>query len=190
MGGTVMPGVYRVDGGVRRRVDIKAKKNSDSGVVKDQGYEPARLTLQGQIVSKEELAELESALKRIHPRKGAPKDPLIIVHPSANLLGVRAVMVVEVKAPQVSARAGLEIAIDVVEYAKPKPVKKKKPQPVGGGTRKLPGSSREMGELYRHPVSGQLVPWTGAPLPSADAQRFLQTNNTSQLSQLITLGDE
>ena len=50
MAGEVWPGIWTIDGaGVSRKIDVKRVKGSDQATIKDEGYNPAKITLNGTI---------------------------------------------------------------------------------------------------------------------------------------------
>ena len=92
-GGKVLPGVWDIDGSAERRVDVKTRKGQDGAIIKDEGYQNASVTLTGRFASKSDWDAMQEHLKVLHPRrKGAARDPLVLVHPAAAALGISASM--------------------------------------------------------------------------------------------------
>lgn len=180
IGSTVMPGVWSIEGSADRRVEVKAKKGEDGAVIKDQGYENAKLTLIGRLTTSEEHEQLQKALKEIHPRrKGAARDPLAIIHPAATLLGVDAVYVTSLAAVQLD-NGVLTQRIEVLEFTpQPKPAPKKlmwAPPPGGFGagigdvSRQVRGFAYESPSLVDHTHIGSERPsndvdWAALGIP-------------------------
>ncbi|HMI90092.1 MAG TPA: hypothetical protein VK509_01960, partial [Polyangiales bacterium] len=105
---------------------------------KDQGYSNADVTLVGRIFDKDQFDKLQKCLKEIHPRrKGAARDPLTIVHPALDCLGINTVYVVAIESPKLGEDGIVEIRIKCIEYVKPKPTKKKKPTPISADQRAM-----------------------------------------------------
>jgi hypothetical protein len=171
IGSTILPGIWSVDGEATRRVELKPRKGEDGAVIKDQGYENAKITLTGRMMTQPEYEELQVALKEIHPRrKGAARDPLTIIHPAITSLGVEAVYVTSIKTPTLDNGICTQV-IEVIEFtAQPKAAKKKLmwAPPYGGFGAGIGDISRQLrGQQYESP---SLVDHThiGSERPSAE----------------------
>lgn len=132
LGSFQLPGSWDVGGSCSRRIAVKTKKGADNAVTKDEGYQPGELTLRGRFISQADWTALQPALKEIHPRKkGANRDPLVIVHPSTAALGINTVYVTEISAPQIDEQGICEIEIKVLEWTpQTKALPGKKPAPI------------------------------------------------------------
>jgi len=172
IGTTVLPGVWSVDGSADRRIDVKPRKGQDGAVIKDEGYQNAKITLTGRMTTAEDYDALQVALKEIHPRrKGAARDPLSIVHPAITSLGVEAVYVTSIATPKIDNGICTQ-TIEVLEFTpqpKKKPIKRLMYVPPAGGfganifdiTRQRRGSAYTTPSLVDHTH-------IGSERPSAD----------------------
>lgn len=134
LGTFVMPGVWEITGGeCARQVDHKKTKDKDGARIKDLGLLPPRFTARGRMVSAEDWESLQQILPDINPRKkGGPKYPLSIFHPAVAVLGVSTIYVERIRPPEIHDGI-LEISIDMIEFAEPKPtnISKKPATPSG-----------------------------------------------------------
>lgn len=190
LGSTSLPGIWEVEGGVERRVDVKTQKGSDGANIKDEGYQNADVVLVGRMTERAQWEALEQALKEIHPRrKGAARDPLVLVHPAAAILGITAVYVIRIDAPTLN-NGVLEVRIGCLEWIpKPKPKAAKRPVPISkedqqrANRRFSLDSGYVRGRVLTLPNGQQKVD-LGIPPPRDSALDFLQDNPTSGLSEL------
>jgi hypothetical protein len=172
IGATVLPGVWELEGAASRNIDVKQTKGKDGAVLKDEGYENAKITLIGRLVSKDDYDALQLAIKDIHPRrKGAARDPVSINHPALTVLGIDAVYVTSIATPRLDSVGMLEQRIEVLEYTpQPKKLPKRKmtiEPPLGVG---LGAVSRQLrGSVYGGPSGIEHV-YTGYEPPSTDTQ--------------------
>lgn len=125
LGPSPLPGVWRVETAAVRKIDVKKAKGLDGERLKDEGYQNAQLVLTGKLVSLEAWALLQALLPTIHPKAmgkvGAPRSALGITHPTTQFLGIDAVYVTEIGAPQVD-NGICTVVIKALEYVKlPKP---------------------------------------------------------------------
>jgi hypothetical protein len=125
-----MPGVWTVDFGCRRPLDIKKPKGRDGARFRDEGYDPAPIQLVGQIQSEEDWAKLQTVMPKFRPRTlGRARTAIEIDHPSTALLSISLVYVVDIKAP-VFANGIMTVRIEVLEYVDaPKAVPKSSKPP-------------------------------------------------------------
>jgi hypothetical protein len=171
IGSTTFPGVWTIEGGVSRRLDVKTRKGQDGATIKDEGYENALITLTGRFESELDWEAILKGIKELHPRKkGAARDPLPIIHPSIASLGIEAVYVVSIKFPTIDGGILTQV-IEVLEYTpQPKPVPKRKQfvaGPLGVG---LGAVSRQLrGTVYGGPSGIEHV-YTGYEPPATDVQ--------------------
>ena len=94
LAGNTWPGLADVSGsGVKRRIDVKKTKGKDGAVLKDNGMDPAKLKINLRIWTAEQWSRFNELLPLIHPkRKGGSREPTEIIHPQANLLGIKAIL--------------------------------------------------------------------------------------------------
>jgi len=125
LGGTSIPGLWTVRGGLTRRLDVKVVRGSDRAYIKDQGYDPAKLELVGRLLTAEQWATMQALIPTIHPRRrGALRQPLAIYHPGTEYLGVSSVYVESIEAPSLQDGV-MHLTIRVLEWV-PKPEKRGK----------------------------------------------------------------
>jgi hypothetical protein len=126
LGDVVLPGVCMVSGfDAGQDVDVKKQKGSDGATLEDNGKDPAEGKIE--ILITEALwPAWQKIIPRIHPRApGASRAPREIIHPKPNILGIRDVYVKKIGIEGPTARGGMKIVLDVIEwFPKPKAVKK------------------------------------------------------------------
>jgi hypothetical protein len=140
LAGVGWPGVAEVSGaGCSRKIDVQKTKGEDGAALKDEGYEPARLTITLKIYSAQDWQRLQELLPLIHPRKkGGARTPIDICYPSVNLLGITQIYIDKIPIPaKPSAEDGiLVLELSAIEwFPEPQPVKK------GAGTGKPPDTA-------------------------------------------------
>jgi len=143
LGDEMWPGLAEISGaGVSRKIDVKKSKNTDGATIKDEGYQPAKLTITITIYSLRQYDELKRLLPMVHPkRKGGVRAPLEISHVQANLLGITQIYIDKIAPPKKPDRGkGLMVlSMSAIEWVPtPKPVKK-------GGAAGSPGNE---GKVY------------------------------------------
>ena len=131
LGPHVLPGTWMITGSSKRRIDVKTTRGSDGARFRDQGYEPAPLTLVGKMVGATDWNEMVRIGKLLQPRKrGKAMEPLAADHPTFTYLGITNVLVREVFAPVVDG-GQVTASISVLEWMpRPKPKPKPKDIPV------------------------------------------------------------
>lgn len=175
LGSNMLPGKWEVEGEAARKVDVKERKDQDGAIIKDQGYSNAEITLVGRIFDKDQFDKLQKALKEIHPRrKGAARDPLAVVHPALDTIGVSLVYVLAIEAPKLDERGIVEVRIRCLEWtAQPKATAKHKPKPLA------PGFTNEAFKGRGNVITlenGQEKLDLGLPPPRDSALAFLEPN--------------
>ncbi len=131
LGPFVLPGTWTVTGAIERLVDVKKSKGKDGARFKDQGYEPAALTLVGETIGATDFNIMVDVYKILTPRnRGVSLEPIAAEHPSLTILGITNVLVLKVFAP-VLVEGKLRYSIMIKEWvAKPKTKKPAKDIPV------------------------------------------------------------
>ena len=129
LAGELWPGSAEVSGaGVGRKIDVQKEKGTDGASLKDEGYDPARLTITLRITTDAEWQRLQELLPLIHPRKkGGARAPVEICYPSVNLLGITQIYIDKIPIPsKPSADDGvLVIELSAIEwFPEQQPVKK------------------------------------------------------------------
>lgn len=127
LGEVVLPGVCTVEGltcGVN--VNTKRAKGQDCPTSKDNGIEPAKFAIHVWLAEHHWKA-WQSVVGKIHPRRpGRARQPLEIVHPEPNVLGISQVRVISFTGEAPTAAKGKRYKIVVEEwFDEPKPVKVK-----------------------------------------------------------------
>lgn len=118
LGDTTLPGVCSVGGSAKRDVEVKKSKGSDGASIKDNGYEPAKLTIEWRIYTADQWLEAQAFLPQIHPRtKGGDRRPVAIGHPAPNFLGVDTIYVEEITFPEVTGEKEISIRISAIEWS-------------------------------------------------------------------------
>ncbi len=175
LGSARLPGSWEVDAEAARDIDIKTQKDRDGAIIKDKGYKNADITLVGTIANKDDWNALGKALKEIHPRrKGADRQPLAVVHPALNVLGITTVYVVSISAPQLSSSELATVRIRCLEWIpQPKPVAKSKPKPISAEQRAANASVTKGRELLLE--NGQTKVDLGVPPPRDSALSYIET---------------
>lgn len=130
-----MPGVWTIEGPVKRAIDVKKKKGFDGGRLKDEGYEPGAFDLVGRMVEPDHWKRLQEIIPTIHPLKsGGVREPVFIDHPATALLGIEYVYIDEIYTPSLD-NGILEIRMHAYQWTSasaPKKKSKGKPQTPGG----------------------------------------------------------
>lgn len=141
LGPHVLPGTWVVSGAAGRRVDVKKSKGSDGARFRDQGYDPAPLTLTGTLIGASDWNEMVKIAKILTPRsRGVAMEPIACEHPAFAYLGITNLLVLKVFAPQLDG-GKIRSVINVTEWV-PRPKKKKEPEGV-------PISAFATGDLQR-----------------------------------------
>lgn len=127
--GHPFPGIVEFGGSVEADLEVKKAKGSDKSTTKNNGYKLAEISVTLQIADEAAWNDLQSLLADIYPRgPGKKRNPVEIVHPAINVLGLTRFQVKRINVPQIG-RGGREhgiatISINLLEWAPaPKPVK-------------------------------------------------------------------
>jgi hypothetical protein len=142
LGDIILPGICTVTGfDAGQDVDVKKQKGSDGATLEDNGKDPAEGKIEVQI-NEALWPAWQKIIPRIHPRTpGASRAPREILHPKPNVLGIRDVYVRKIGIEGPTARGGMKIVLDVIEwFPKPKAVKKAAGKPATQAT----GTSQSM----------------------------------------------
>lgn len=126
LGGFTFPGIVEVDGDVSRDIEQKKAKGQDNPTITDNGYNAAKVKIVLRIYSQTQWTELQSLVPEIHPRrKGGIRNPVELIHPAPNLLGVSSVYVTAIGFPKIDSDKQLVMTIEAIEWIPaPPPVKK------------------------------------------------------------------
>ena len=180
LGSNKLPGKWEVEGEAARRIDVKERKDQDGANIKDLGYSNAEITLVGRIATQEDFEKLQKCLKEIHPRrKGAARDPLTIVHPATDTIGVNSVYVLAIETPKLGEDGIVEQRIRCLEWVKPKDPAKKKQSPISAQSlaiaQRAANASVTRGRELLLP-NGQTKLDLGIPPPRDSALSYLEPN--------------
>jgi len=128
LGGTKFPGIATVSGsGIKRKLDVKNPKGAAGASLKDEGDELSRFDVTLKLWTDAQKDEFEALLPTIHPRrKGGPRSPLDIYHPSTEMLGIRQIYIEQIPIPKQNKREGtIEVELKCIEWVPaPKPINK------------------------------------------------------------------
>lgn len=126
LGGEFLPGIWSAEADVDYDLDVKKVKGKDGANYTDNGRNPAKVKITGQITSKEEWDEWQRIIPVVFPRtKGTKRDPLEITHPEPNSKGVFSVYTEGFPAMKLD-KGIMAITVDAIEYdPAPKPTPKK-----------------------------------------------------------------
>lgn len=117
VGGRVVPGVSALDGDVERKLDVQPVLKKDGATIKDQGYIPKPIKIATKIWLQEQWDDWQTLLPTIHPRTvGGLRQPLDIIHPAANLLGIRTIYVNKIGMPKVDNTRAAVIAWEAIQW--------------------------------------------------------------------------
>lgn len=128
LGGVVMPGLAKVKASISRKLDVKSVRGRDGARVKDGGYQPGKITIEIRTTTREEFDALQPRLDAINPRqRGTSRSAVDIAHPSLAFLGISAVYIEKVGAPELVSGI-LTTSIECLEWT-PQP----RARPSGAG---------------------------------------------------------
>lgn len=132
LGDAIVPGIVSIRG-LKVGIDIDTKKarGAECPTSTDNGLRPSRFSLVVWL-KESQWPEFQTAAQSFQPRRpGRERQPLQIIHPLVNFLGITEVRVAEIEADSPTARHGLVFQIHLEEwFDKPKAVKKNdKPVP-------------------------------------------------------------
>jgi hypothetical protein len=182
LGEDTWPGVWEISGpGVSRKIDVKKTKGQDGATMKDEGYQPARLTLTGIVWTEDQWDELQRLVAKVHPRKaGGSRTPLEIYHPQSSLLGINQIYIDKIGIPRkpTAGDGKLSISMSALEWVPaPKPVKTG--AGTGTGNSPPPASPEEQRAATLEDLQNELA--SALLNGDADAVEFL-TNLINQMN--------
>ena len=162
LGPHVLPGAWVVSGAIERRVDVKRSKNKDGARFKDQGYEPASLTLTGETIGASDFNAMVKIMKVLTPRnRGVSLEPIAAEHPAFTILGITNVLVLKVFAPVLDG-GKVRFTISVTEWV-PKPKQKKEPKNIVLGSAQFNANSLIGGGAFVQAAARAITPATDTP---------------------------
>ncbi len=125
LGGVFMPGVPDVTVTAASTIDVKKPSGKALATMTDEGDEPASVDITLQLINQGDLDALPAALAVLKPmREGGKKEPLEIIYPSVNLMGVESIVIKSIKMPKPTAKNGWFITIKAFQWV-PEPKKQK-----------------------------------------------------------------
>lgn len=111
-----LPGVSTIEGlEIGITCDIQKRKKREKAQVKDLGMNPSRFRVVTEIRSSQ-WEDWLKILPKILPAEGTPREAFTISHPLVNANGIRIIYVQSIKYDSPSARRGMKISIEVVEW--------------------------------------------------------------------------
>lgn len=125
LGGVYLPGICTVNCERKRSIEKKKTKGTDGTTVTDQGDELVEIKIRVEVYNRDQWREWQAVIGQIWPKKaGGDRQPLEIMHPLPNFLGIKDVYIERLK-PNPPENQVMIIEIDCTEYApNPKPVEK------------------------------------------------------------------
>lgn len=101
LGGELFPGVAKLSGkGIARKLDKQNPKGAAGARLIDEGDELAEFDIALRLWEDEQQEQLLALLPSITPRrKGGPKRPLEIYHPTARVLGIQNIYIEQIPFP-------------------------------------------------------------------------------------------
>jgi hypothetical protein len=172
LGDAIIPGIVSVSGlKCGLDVDTKKAKGADLPTSTDNGIKANRFKLHVWITASQ-YPEWLAALPTFNPlRPGRARQPLGIIRPDVNELGIRNVRVIEIESEPPTARGGKRYTIEVEPwFDAPKPVKKKETPKIANSKgsintivlqdvrqRAVQGALSEMSGNNIDPVTGKSV---------------------------------
>ncbi len=147
----ILPGLCTVDGlEIGITCDIQKRKKREKAVVRDLGMNPSRFRVVMEIRSAQWAAFLKM-LPNLRPSEGKARTPYVIVHPLVNANGIQTVYIQGIKYDSPSARKGMKVTFDVVEWLAE--VKEKTTKPTKKVDARPPGQLTNNDRLIGPPVS-------------------------------------
>lgn len=137
LGGVLLPGIASVTvSGRGRNIDEQASKGTDGVELKDNGLTVAKISIR-LVLTETDWPDWLNVLPKIDPqRPGAMRQPLQIVHPEPNHVGIELVYVREISGEPPDLVNGKVITIDCGQWFPQKKATKtsKQPKRQGGST--------------------------------------------------------
>lgn len=119
LGGITLYGVARPSGGISRRINTQPIAGEDSGgTTTDLGYDGAKVNVTVKMWRQEDLDAFQQFADQFRPRKDEAKpNPIDVIHPAINMLGIVSLTVEKIGIPEPSSEAGFyEVTIDFIEF--------------------------------------------------------------------------
>lgn len=116
LGGRAFPGLAKVTCSISRKLDVKKARGRDGARVTDGGYDPGKVSIEIRITNRDEFSQLQARLDAINPRqRGTARTAVDIAHPSLTFLGIGAVYIEKVHAPEL-VKGVLTVKIEALEW--------------------------------------------------------------------------
>jgi len=146
LNGLRAPGICRVEGGRRRRIDERFANGSSGVTPANMGYDCGRFTITLTLWTPKQLEQLRAMLDLIQPPPTAKVQPRAVraEHPALLLWKIDTIYIEGVEFPRHIGKQIFEVVIDAVEYLLPQNEGAAKEQPsapstdLGGGTWSVP----------------------------------------------------
>lgn len=117
LGEATMPGEVEVRVRAGRDVDVKKSKGKDKATCTDNGDDNGEVEIDIELYDDDDWENWLLVLPKIHPRRpGGVRQPLEIRYPDAQLLGINAVIVLEIEARSPEAGGTHRWRIKCIEY--------------------------------------------------------------------------
>jgi hypothetical protein len=94
LGGLELPGLAKVDIDLSEKLDVKKPQGGHGATITRDGYEPAKVSITLRMWEPAQFDEFQAIVPLLRPRVGGGRSPapLAILHPKADLWGVKAVV--------------------------------------------------------------------------------------------------
>lgn len=161
LGNVTIPGMCSVKGlDAGLKADKRRKRGADGATSRDLGIEPSKFTIET-VLTEDDWPAWLVALPKINPRTvGRVRQPVEIVHPAPNMVGVTQVRIVKLQMDPPTARGGMLIKIQLEEwFGESKDIKQGPTQP---STQYYPKVgfqqfNNKTGDLYTSQAGGPFV---------------------------------
>jgi len=125
--GKQWPGICNITGtGIERKIDVKKSKGQDGATINDEGMELARFEIEFLLYSRYCWELFQEYLPDILPSQpGGPRDPISIIHPVPNVLGITEIYIYKISPPELDKSKGWAVVkLSAIEWQpEPEPVK-------------------------------------------------------------------
>lgn len=171
VGGETLPGEWRVRVQLKPDIEVKKAKGQAGAAITDQGDNPTKVSLRGQLVTREDWERWQALVPVLFAKKSnSERKPLAISHPHTDAFGISVIYVESLEAEDPENDI-MPISIDAIEWT-PKPPAAK----TSGTAKSGSGSSKETVTVVAEqipPPAGATgaAPKVGSKIPSRQVAR-------------------
>ena len=146
IGDDELPGIVRITGGRRSKLDVKNSPGTDAATLTSLGREPAEIHVLLRMWTPAQLQSWQRIVKILHPGMGKGIGvPWDVDHPALHLLGIHSLILVDVGVTQPGGEPGVtETHLRFLEFAPPVQVGTKTPVSSGHSTKVGQGKPQKM----------------------------------------------